>query len=111
MDVSSSSYPAAWQTYRRRRNAFIGAVASYAGLLGLVALFPRGNLFAAYWWAAAPPLFVWFVVTGFRLTYWRCPSCGKAFFARLLVGNLFARRCLHCGLRKWGDLESGGRGA
>ena len=109
--MPTSSYLPVWQTYRRRRNAFIGAVASYAVLLALVALFPRDNLLAAYWWIVAMPLFGWFIVAGFRLTYWRCPRCNKPFFTRLFWGNLFAHRCLHCGLPRWSDAGPATRGA
>src|SRR5579859_2425675 len=41
--------------------------------------------------------------------YWSCPRCGKPFHMR--VGrlarwqNVFARRCVNCGLPKWVDAE------
>jgi ribosomal protein L37E len=31
---------------------------------------------------------------------WRCPRCGRQFFFSGLI-NVFARRCMHCGLPKW----------
>ena len=105
------SYAAAWQTYRKRRVAFMAAVFSFAVLLALVGLVPTPALFASYWWTVAPFFFVWFTIAGFRLTYWHCPRCNKPFFTRLLWGNLFARRCLHCGLAKWSNVESAPRGA
>jgi len=105
------STSAAWQAYRRRRKTFVAAVLAYAALLALVAIAPNTSLLADYWWVLAALLFAWFMVAGFRLTYWHCPRCGKPFFTRLFWGNLFARRCLHCGLPKWSDLQSGARGA
>ena len=88
----------------------MAAVFSLAVLLALVGLVRQPSLLASYWWMIAPFFFVWFMVAGFRLTYWRCPRCSKPFFTRLLWGNLFAHRCLHCGLAKWSDLESTARG-
>lgn len=108
---SPTTYTTAWRNYRHRRNGFIAAVISLTVLLALVSAFPGANLLAAYWWVLAPFLFAWFIVAGFRLTYWRCPRCNKPFFTRLLLGNLFARRCLHCHLPKWSDPEAGARGA
>jgi hypothetical protein len=106
-----TSFAAAWQTYRERRNAFVAAILAFAALLGLVGIVPNTSLVAAYWWVLAPFSFAWLMIAGFRLTYWRCPRCSKPFFTRLFWGNLFARRCLQCGLPKWGDLESVARGA
>jgi len=41
-----------------------------------------------------------FAIAGWRTTYWRCPRCKKSFFAKWYI-NQFARKCVHCGLKKW----------
>ncbi len=40
-------------------------------------------------------------VAGIGLDRWRCPRCGRPFFYRYGWRDPLARRCLHCGLRKW----------
>ena len=41
-----------------------------------------------------------FFVGGLGLISWSCPRCGKRFHRRNGYGNLYARRCLNCGLPK-----------
>lgn len=40
-----------------------------------------------------------------QYTYWLCPRCGEPFHYAIgwlgRLNNPFARRCVHCGLRKW----------
>lgn len=45
------------------------------------------------------------VVTGNRAANFRCPRCGKHFFKTFWYYNSFARRCVHCGLRKWSTTD------
>jgi hypothetical protein len=38
-----------------------------------------------------------------RAVAFTCPRCGHTFFHRGWFTNGFARKCLHCGLRKWAE--------
>jgi hypothetical protein len=42
-----------------------------------------------------------FFVTAIRLQSFRCPRCGEKFFVSRRYHNVFARRCLNCGLPKF----------
>lgn len=49
----------------------------------------------------------WFLVVGINgllATLFACPSCQKPFFCKLWYSNHFARRCVHCGFEKWGEV-------
>lgn len=103
-------YAHAWRAYRRRNRLAWLLLIGYVPVLWLVALVAgtgegRGDFIfgvTAIIWAA-----VW-IVTSFRLGRFRCPRCKQDFFHKWPRQNGFARRCLHCGLRKWanGDHES-----
>jgi hypothetical protein len=43
------------------------------------------------------------VITGNLALRFPCPRCGKWFFTKWWYYNGFARRCVHCGLPKYGD--------
>jgi predicted RNA-binding Zn-ribbon protein involved in translation (DUF1610 family) len=112
----SPSYDAAWRDYRRRRTTFLGAGA----LLVLVVAFMLVGRYQvlSYWWALgilAP--FTWYGVAYARFSSWPCPRCGQQFFVRSLSWttflsptNIYAKRCVHCGLPKWASasLDAGG---
>jgi predicted RNA-binding Zn-ribbon protein involved in translation (DUF1610 family) len=40
-------------------------------------------------------------IASYRSGSFRCPRCGEPFYYRGSYRNGFARRCLHCGLKKW----------
>jgi len=42
--------------------------------------------------------------TGHRATSFPCPRCNKPFFRDILYHNSFAKKCVHCGFPKWGEL-------
>src|SRR5579859_3043756 len=44
---------------------------------------------------------------GVALKTFPCPRCGKHFFRSLDYHNTFARKCVHCGLPKWVEVEKG----
>lgn len=96
-----------WQEYRRRRNLALFAVLGYVPLVIVFAmaserLFHSTTPFfvVAIGWA------IFFVVAGIRCETFRCPRCGKWFFAKWWYHNAFARRCVHCGLPKYATPES-----
>jgi hypothetical protein len=91
-------YDAAWRRYRHLRTA------SLLGALCFVLLiaFPRieaplrATLFIA---VAALLIGAWF-----PLNFSRCPRCEKFFAMKWWFNlSLFAPKCVHCGLRKFGD--------
>jgi hypothetical protein len=46
------------------------------------------------------------VVAWFRLNSFRCPRCGKRFASTWWFNlSVFTWRCVHCGLKKFGDGE------
>jgi hypothetical protein len=96
------TYEDKWKDYKRRRLTFLVIFVFYvpgAFFIGfqLQKLFGSGVSFyvvAIIWMIAL-------AISGLRLTYWRCPRCGKFFFAKWVGVNQFARKCVHCGLPKW----------
>ncbi len=106
-------YAEQWEEYRKRRAMFLifllGLPAPFVVMILLSQMFPdeiahnkeiadRGYFaMGGVWWLGG-------IVTWKRLMCWRCPRCDNLYFARL-VGNPFARECLHCGLKKWDEGE------
>src|SRR5262245_26733337 len=93
-----------WNEYRRRRKLFAFVFIGYMPAVGAVAfleswIFHRQSFafVLAFGWMAA------FLVSGIRLNTWRCPRCGKWFFATWSYNNPFARRCVHCKLPKYSN--------
>ena len=74
------TYDAQWREYRRRRNLFWLIWLTYIPGVLVIGL-PLESLiksevpiyFVAFGWLIA------FAVAGWRLSYWRCPHCGKWF--------------------------------
>ena len=94
--VDAPHLTSAWDDYRNRRRWFFGVWIGGFLLLGaLIKLF--GNVI----FVLAPVWMLAFVVVAWRLSAFRCPRCGRLFFSTWIQGDLFAQRCLHCGLSKW----------
>ena len=100
------TYAAAWQDYRWRRRWFFiawlgGPVCIFALTACLVFLwctFPESiGIGLGLLWMAS------FMLTGGRLTWFRCPRCREPFFCTWWYSNQFARKCVHCGLPKWSE--------
>ena len=97
----------AWRNYRRRRNQFVFVFVGYVPICFAFAYLTTklfhttvpGLTFGICW-------MVLFAVTGLRLQVLPCPRCGEAFFAKWFYHNIFARRCVHCGLPKYSDSRS-----
>jgi hypothetical protein len=93
-----------WDAYRKRRNLVWFAFLAYVPFCFLVA-FVSFKLFStfkpAFVFAFAWMLF--YLVAGNLLIRFRCPRCGKPFFAKWWYHNMFAQCCVHCGLRKYAD--------
>jgi hypothetical protein len=98
-----SDYQQEWQEYKRIRNQFWLVFASYAPVCYVV-----GLVSIKFLHTFAPAFVVaflymgLFIFTGSRMQLWRCPRCGKWFSATWWYNLSFlARRCVHCGLRKY----------
>jgi hypothetical protein len=99
-----SDYQREWQQYKRRRNQFWLVFAGYVPVcftfafisVKLFHTLTPGFAFAFFWMGL-------FMFTGFRANSFRCPRCGK-WFSAIWWYNLgfLARRCVHCGLQKYG---------
>lgn len=96
------SYDNAWNEYRRRVRAFLGAwlgafVFSTALMyaLSLVdAAESLGMIIGAFWLPG-------FAIAGIRSQLFACPRCHDPFFSSHFPYWPFARKCMHCGLPKW----------
>jgi hypothetical protein len=97
-----SDYQEEWSDYRKRRNRFVLVFLTYVPVVG-VSMVVTGRLIhtATPGIALAIGWMVLFAVTGIRLQRFPCPRCGEAFFARGIYHNIFARKCLNCGLAKY----------
>ena len=104
------AYASAWRGYARWSRAFwlvfvlyLPGVGFVSRALGLTRGDGTGVFIAAGVWMLA------FAIIGYRKSNFRCPRCGELFFRRFddrpwrrsWLYHPFARRCLHCGLRKW----------
>lgn len=103
------AYAPAWARYRRlRRDSWLGILAFYlAGIAFAGAPKPAAWGLGVVVAAAVCGVFI----TGYRQTSWRCPRCHQPFFTRrwrwCTFHNVFARRCLNCGLPKWAPHDLG----
>ena len=100
-----ADYQEDWKEYKRIRNTFFLVFLTYIPVCGTVG-FISEKLFhtstpvfvVAFLWMAL------FLITGVRLQLWRCPRCGEWFCGTWWYNKGFlARRCVHCGLRKYED--------
>ncbi len=103
---SMTVFALAWTDYRRRRRWFFGVwlggfllVAMLASLLSALSLDDLAFVILGPSWGIA------FFIVGIRLEFFRCPSCQRRFFCTWWYCNLFARRCVHCGLPKWSEAD------
>jgi hypothetical protein len=99
-----TDYAKSWQGYRKRRNLILFAFLGYVPAVGLIAALTiwafkstTPAFVAAFGWM------VFYAVAGIRFQQFKCPRCGKLFFAKWWYHNSFARRCVHCGLPKYAD--------
>jgi hypothetical protein len=105
-----ADYSEQWRDLRRRR--FIawlwffgyvpGAAIIFAIVFSLIYLsgLPRDWIDGAFYIIAG----AWMVgayLAGHRAMAFLCPRCHQPFFYTWWYFNSFARKCVHCGLRKW----------
>jgi hypothetical protein len=108
--ASSDIYAAHWAEYRRLRRDIFFVWIFYVPCVGLIAwlgdhffhTFVPGFLSAGAW-------AIWFLITNGRFSQFSCPRCGDAFEGgpgpwRLRLW-IFARKCQHCGLKKFASSQ------
>jgi predicted RNA-binding Zn-ribbon protein involved in translation (DUF1610 family) len=98
-----------WAAYRTRRRLFYFAVLGY--LPGVVVIgVILNHLFNSEYPVSAVAI-AWMIFCGVstrRFLAVRCPRCGKPFVQRSSFSNVFARKCVNCGLPKGWVSEGGG---
>jgi len=98
-----TDYRQDWEHYKRLRNEWILVFVSYVPVCALVGVLSE-KLFHTFT-PAFVVAFLWmalFAVTGIRLQLWPCPRCRDWFSGKWWYNKGFlARRCVHCGLRKY----------
>lgn len=96
-------YEEEWKEYRALRLQLIGVLLGYIPAVGLFTLieqqfassFVPCMIFAVFW-------LLLFLIAGVRYNMFTCPRCGETFAGRWWYTlSYFARRCQHCGLRKF----------
>jgi uncharacterized membrane protein len=98
------SYDENWRDLRTRIRLFWFVWLSGVPLLAIIIaalerIFPKTADLAGVGLAIA--WMVAFFVAGIYRQAFKCPRCGKRYFSRWLYHNPYARKCLHCGLRRW----------
>ena len=96
-------YDQQWQKYRRLRLLYR---TGYWGFLPLLVVLEM--LYMTYRISVpvlvAQLLILLFAIIAFRLYFFRCPRCQRFYaIAQRYTPRLFARECVHCGLRKFSD--------
>jgi|ERR1035441_1744215 hypothetical protein len=95
----------AWGGFRRVRNIVWLAFLGYVPIVAFIA-FVSVRLFSTLT-PAFIAAFAWmgfFLIAGNLFIRFPCPRCGKPFFSKWWYYNSFARRCVHCGLKKYAEL-------
>ncbi len=81
-----------------------GAVLLMFPWMMLVSLLPTGGAYGVYPQDAL--MVIWFVgiiCLAIKWQSFRCPRCGEPYFRKLLYGNAFAQKCMHCKLEKFSN--------
>ena len=107
-----NGYEEDWREYKRVRNTFLALLALYVPVCFCIGV-ASVKLFHTF----TPAFIVGFVwmalvaISGIRINLWRCPNCG-GWFSGTWWYNLgfLARRCVHCGLPKYGSTVPTPRG-
>lgn len=87
-----------WHNYRRRRAVHWLLFLSYIPLT--VAAHALTDSTTISFTVALILFWGWFIA-GQMLLWWKCPRCHRPFHGGMVRGNVFAKRCLHCGLRRY----------
>ena len=105
-------YASSWNEYSRRRQGFYGIwLGGFAVMAVLVLLFDNESLRGWVIGVLGPIWMLTSIIISIRLSRFKCPRCARPFFQTWWYRNDFARRCVHCGLRKWAKTNSSGQDA
>ena len=100
---TSSQFVQAWEDYKRRVRWFFGGwLGGLAFIALLVALLDRLSLGEVAFYFLGPAWLGLFIVVAARVQLFKCPRCHQQFFKAPWYYSPFARKCVHCGLPKWG---------
>lgn len=95
-----------WKEFKRRRLiawiflvTMLPVILLFGWLFNVLLEMEDVELYVAYAWLAA-----WGIAV-MRVTLFPCPRCKKWFFAKWWVSNVFARKCIHCGLPKFSETD------
>jgi hypothetical protein len=70
-------------------------------IVGVLLRLPRFALAIGMVWSGA------FVVLALKVSTSRCPRCGNLYHVRWGIGgNVWSRRCMHCGLALRGEVDA-----
>jgi uncharacterized membrane protein len=104
---TSSQFVQAWEDYKRRVRWFFGGwLGGFAVVALLAALLNRLSLGEVALSLLGPTWIVLIIVVAVRVQLFKCPRCHRQFFKAFWYYSPFARRCVHCGLPKWGCTDS-----
>jgi hypothetical protein len=96
-------YEEGWKEYRRYRRDFWIIFAGYIPVIFLAATLSNWlfHSFTPAFVAASIYILLW-IVAGIRVQTFACPRCGKWFSGTWWYNwSFLARKCQHCGLRKF----------
>jgi len=97
-------FATAWEDYRRRRRWFYGVwLGGFLVIALLLSILSKLRLDNLAFYILGPGWIIAFILAACRVQSFRCPRCQQRFFATSWYYNSFARRCVHCGLRKWSE--------
>lgn len=91
-----------WGEYRKWRNVSLFVLAGLVPVVlsvGIASMRLFDTFAPTFVLACVCTIFA--VIVGNLCWRFRCPRCGKAFFAKWWYYNGFTRRCVHCGLPKY----------
>src|SRR5437588_826428 len=104
--IDRTDFAFAWKDYRRRRRWFFGVwLGGFLVVVLLVKLLSTLSLDDLAFYILGPAWMIGFLIAGMRMWLFQCPRCHRRFFCTWWHGNLFARKCLHCGLPKWSESD------
>jgi len=94
-------YEDAWRDLRQKWNYLIASSLIGSALFVLIGLnITKGALILVTILILIPMIIV------FRMyATWACPRCNNYYFMKTFWINLFRKKCLHCGLRKWDTVK------
>jgi len=94
------NYKEAWQDLRKRRRIFWIAYIVFLPGIFVIMDAPAATSGRVFFWTGGAWC-VSVVAANAYLSAFRCPRCTKRYFFRPWFYNHYARKCIHCGLRRW----------